>query len=763
MSRTSYQRRFVAWLLDHRVVVVVMVCLVTLLLVVPLRDPQVLFQNFDEQEDQGEEGEEYKNFADTFGEGELMMVVIKADDVFTPEVLTYVQSKTEAVAGIEKVVRVDSLTTAQEVAKDEDGSALTRPLFPEIPTDTETLELKKATALSNPLWVNNLVSSDTTVTVINIVLPPLMRGSREASLVVQEVRELLSTGKPEDVQVFLTGLSPMFVDSDRCAQKDFKRFFWLTGLLMATLLFLAFWKLRGVLLPLGVMLLAVLWTLGLMAATGQTISAAMVMLPTLIAIVCLSDAIHVLAHYYEQAQNRNNRREVLLDTMEHMITACFLTSITTAAAFGSLVVAKLSSIRRFGVWAAVGIILGYVLIIVLTPIVLSWLPLPGPHVQRRYKHSLCGYMLARAVDVSRIGGRWVPVTAAVLAVVSLIAVTQLRVETSIASFLPESAPAMRGLAIAQDKLTGFGSLEVVLEGKEGDFEEPWALEELRKIETELEARQEVGVVLSINDLLQWTHSILKEEDSNLDLLSDSNARGLVAYYLFLFSGSERAEGLTTLMTKDSSKARICARLRVAGAGEQLTLIGDIEEFVQKHLDKRLTCRMTGEADRIAQQIVSVIRSLTDSFGYTLLVITLLMLWQLRSLKAALLVMIPNVLPVLLTVGVMGAMSISLNFATVMITSIAIGIAVDNTIHFLVRYRRELRTDPDRGKAVENTIMHSGRAMVFTSVAMAAGCGIFILSDFEPNRCFGFLMAFTMLTALLADLLVLPYLIKVRKL
>jgi hypothetical protein len=140
-----------------------------------------------------------------------------------------------------------------------------------------------------------------------------------------------------------------------------------------------------------------------------------------------------------------------------------------------------------------------------------------------------------------------------------------------------------------------------------------------------------------------------------------------------------------------------------------------------------------------------------------------MLWQLRSLKAALLVMIPNVLPVLLTVGVMGAMSISLNFATVMITSIAIGIAVDNTIHFLVRYRRELRTDPDRGKAVENTIMHSGRAMVFTSVAMAAGCGIFILSDFEPNRYFGFLMAFTMLTALLADLLVLPYLIKVRKL
>lgn len=760
MARAPYQRRIVAWLLDHRVVVTVVVCLATLVLVAPLRDPQVLYQKFDSETHEDAEGEELKEFARTFDDGELMMAVVKADDVFTPAVLSYVRSTTDAAAGVAGVRRVVSLTTVQEVAYADDATTA-RPLFPEIPTDPETLSRKKAIVLSNPLWVNNLVSPDTTVTVINIFLPPLVRGSSDASRIVEEVRELLSAGKPAEAQVLLTGLSPMFVDSRRCAQQDLKRFFWLTWLLMATLLFLAFRTLRGVLLPLGVTFLSVLWTLGLMAATGQALTAVGAMLPTLIAVVCFSDAIHVLAHYYEQASGGGPRRAVLLDTMEHMITACFLTSITTAAAFGSLVVAKVPSVRQFGVWAAVGIMLGYLLNMALMPTVLSWLPLPGPRAQRRYRHSLCGYLLARAVDLSR-NGRWsVPATAAVLTVLSVMAVTRLRVETSIASFLPASAPAMQGLTIVQDKLTGFGSVEVVLEGPEGCFEEPWALKELRKIEAYLEARPEVGVALTVADLLQWTHSIIEETDS--DLLSDPYARGLVAEYLFLYSGLGQTELLTTLMTEDGATARICARLGVAGTGEQLALTDDLEAFVPGCLDERLTYRVTGDAGRIAQQSASVIRSLLDSFVYTLLVICVMMLWHLRSLKAALLAMVPNVLPVLLTVGVMGAVGISLNFATVMITSIAIGIAVDDTIHFLVRYRRELRTDPDRHQAIENTILHSGRAMAFTSVAMAAGCGLFVLSDFAPNRCFGVLMAFTMVTALVADLLVLPYLIKACKL
>lgn len=759
MSAISPQRRITAWLLDWRRAVIVFVCVATFALVAPLHDPSVLHRTFDDQEDQGEDGERMKAFARAFGQGDLLMVVIRADDVFTAELLAYIKSRTEALAEMVVVQRTESLANAF-VVDTIDGVIQARPLFPQIPTDAATLEQKRKTALANPLWRNNLVSSDSTVAVISLFLPPLMRDSRESSLAVHEARELLLVGKPNGVEVYVTGLPSMFVDSKACAARDFKRFFWLTWLLIATFLLLAFRTLRGLILPFSVTLLCVMWTLGLMVVTGHTLTAVGSMLPTLIAVVCFSDAVHIMAHYYEQAQAQTNARSVIMSTMEHMITACFLTSVTTAAGFGSLVLSTQDSIRQFGVWAAIGIMLGYILNIALMPVVLSWLPLPEPSVQKRYEHSLCGYMLAGVVKVNNVAGKWVMATTVLLVVLSLIALPRLRAETSIECFLPASAPAMKGLTIARDKLTGFGSVELVLRGPAGCFREPWALRELQKVESFLEGQQDVRSVLSVDDLLQWTHGIV--EQSEEDVLSDPHARGLIAEYMFLFSNSGGSAALTSLVTEDCSSARVCARLRAAGTGEQIALIGDLEEAIPR-LDKRLTYEITGQATRLSQQVGSVMRSLVDSLIYTFLTITFLMWWQLRSLRQALLAMIPTALPVLLTVGLMGAAGISLNFATVLITSISLGIAVDDTIHFLARYRRELRIPLDRAKAIENTILQSGRAMTFTTIAMAAGCGISVLSDFAPIRTFGVLMAFTMFTALLADLLVLPYLLKIRKL
>ncbi|MBN2452023.1 MAG: MMPL family transporter [Lentisphaeria bacterium] len=756
----SKQRRVAEWVLRHRPGVVAAVLVVTGFLGWQLRDPTVLYESYDSEEHQGHEGEAYKQFARTFQQGELLLCVVKAADVFRPEILTYLRHRTEAVKALPLVTRVDSLTTVEEIVRTPQGNILARLLFPDVPSDAAEIERRKQAALSHPLWVGNLLSRDATTTVLNVVLPPLVRGSREAKACVDELRALLEVGRPAGVEVYVTGLSPMFVDSARCARDDFQRFFVWTWLLMAVLLYVAFRTLRGVLLPLAVTGLAVFWTLGAMALAGQAVTSVGAMLPTLIAIVCFSDAIHVMGHYYEQAQQGTDRRGVVLDTMEHMLVACLLTSVTTAVAFGSLVVAKLSTIRQFGLWAALGILLGYVLGMVLMPIVLSWLPLPAAGVRRRYEHSLCAFLLDRVAAVSHAGGRAVPVTTLALLVLAILGATRLRIETSLTAFLPHSSPAMRGLAIAREKLTGFGSVEVVLQGPPGCFREPWALRELLEVEQYIESRPEVGMALTITDLLQWTHRTLEESSGNL--LEDRHAKGLVAEYLFLYAQSGHGDTLSSLITDDRASARIGARLRVAGSGEQLAFIEDLGTFVATRLDPRLRCSVTGEADRIAQQIVWVLRSLTDSFLSTLVVIALLMLWLLRSLKGVLVAMVPNILPVLWTLGVMGGLDISLNFGTVMITSIAIGIAVDDTIHFLVRYRRELRAGAGCDDAIRQTLLRSGRAMAFTSVTMAAGCALFVLSEFGPNRSFGLLMAFTMCSALAADLLVLPYLIKTWK-
>lgn len=760
MLNFPYSRRITEWLLDHRILVIGFVCLVTLLFAYQLRNPNILLQGYEHGAMEDKSGEEFKEFTKMFGEGELLMVVVQTDDVFTPEVLNYVTTLTRGIGLVPGVIRVDSLTTVKEIDA-RDGPISTRLLFSEIPTDPQVLKGKKQIALANPFCAGNLVSLDSTVTVLNVFLPPLIRGTSDSAEIIEGIEGVLEFGKPGSAEVFLTGISPMFVDSMRYANQDFKRFFWLTWVLMATILFLVFRTIRGVLLPLGTTFLAVFWTLGLMALAGQTITAVGAMLPTLIGVVCFSDAVHIMTHYYENIKVADNKRQILLDTMEHMIPACFLTTVTTIGAFASLLVADLATIREFGFWAATGIMVGYLLIIMLMPIILNWLSLPPKSVQHRYEHSLVGRILVAIGDIAVSRRWWVPLTTIILLVFSLVAILNLRVETSLATFLPGSAPSVQGLNIAQEKVTGFGSVEIVLEGAPGSFAEPWALMELQEIESYLETRSEVSKAFAITDLLQWAHGVVEQTDS--DLLTDHYARGLVAEYLFMFTGADDSKMLESFLTKDHATARIGARLRINGAGEQLGLIDDIEQFIDQHLDKRLAYHLTGEADRLSRQIDSVVRSLLDSFAFTVLVISLLMLVVLGSLKKTLLAMISNMTPILLTLAVMGAMGITLNFATVMIASIAIGIAVDDTIHFFVRYNRELRFDSDQVAAIRKTISNSGRGMMFSSMAMASGFALFILSDFTTSRNFGFLLSFAMLTALLTDLFLLPYLIRAWKL
>lgn len=629
------------------------------------------------------------------------------------------------------------------------------PFFTEDSITQKELQVKKDKILTNPLLAGNLISTDSTVTVINIVLPLFIRGSADAAQVIDKIKKMTVFNKPESAEVFLTGLSPMFSDTLASVGKDFKTFFILTWVIMAGFLFLAFRTVRGVVLPLGVTVLTVVWVLGLMAVTGQKISVVGAMLPSLVGIICFSDAVHLLTYYDEQARVSRDKRDIALKTMQHMLTTCFLTSFTTSMAFGTLVCANISSIRQFGLWVAIGIMLGYVLIIVLIPIMLYILPLPKQTGKKPFELSIGGRALSSIYLLTQYGKRWIPLTAILLIVISCTAALNLKVETSITAFLPDSSPSMKGIEVLRGKLAGFGKVEVLLEGEDGVFENPWALQELQKITRYLEEQAEIQSTFSINKLLQWTYQVSEETDT--DLLKDPDAEGLLAEYFFMLSNLSSQQN--SFITEDSGSVRLVARLNATGAGEQVGLQDSLEAYLQQNLDSRLDYQVTGESGRIAKQIGSIVESLLSSLGLTLIVIACLMLWLMKSLKMAVFVMIPNILPVAMTLGLMGLLGIKLNFATIMITSIVIGIAVDDTIHFIMRYFREIEKNRTPVQAVEQAFLHSGRAIVLTSVVIASGCSIFALSDFIPSRQFGLLMAFAMLTALLADLLVLPYFLR----
>ncbi len=737
-----------------------MVTILSLFFLSPfIKNPHILFQQPDNDiSKQDESGKEFVAIAERFGQGEPLLLIIEAERILSDNMLVLVRKLTTAIAQIEGVKKVESLTTATDLSVNSFGELELQPLIGTVPLTNSQLEQIRNRILDNPMWKEILLSMDGTVTVISITLPPLTRGSHTGATVVSAIERLIEEAElPPEINTYLTGITTLLNDSSKAIETDFKRFFWLTWLVMIALLFFAFKTIRGVLLPLGITILAVGWTLGIMALTGETLSSVAVMLPSMIAIVCFSDAVHVLTHYYEYVRTMNSRTDILILTMKQMLTACFLTSLTTATAFLTLTVSDLSNIRQLGIWSAVGIMLGYILISMLIPIFLSFLPVPAVGVVEKYQKSFFTGLIDSVILMNRRHGGKIVILCMLLLILALFGINRIKAETSMIAFLPEQAPSIQGLTLLQKKLLGFGTVEMEIKGPAGVFEQPWALREIQKIKHFLEARNDVGGVISVVDLFQWMYGKIEQTEDHF--LDHDRAAGLIAEFLFIIENARQYDQLSALLTTSNSVARLSARLKTAGTGEQIQLLDDLETFIKDHIDKRLHIVVSGDAARMSEQIHSILQSLTHSFFITLVLIFCLMLMLFRSIKGTIIAMIPNILPVVVTIGGMGLFGLSLNFATAMISSIAIGISVDNTIHFLVRYQHELRGGDYSDTALKNTVTGTGRAMVFTSVVMSSGCGLFVLSHFAPIRIFGGLMVFTLLVALVMDLCILPWLIQ----
>ncbi len=750
------QRRVAEFILAHRLLISVLLLILTLALTYQLRLFRISQSQHKDLPQNDPDLVYFEQFCQRFGDAELLIIAVAADDMFTADNLQYLQQLTELIGRIPDVEEVISLTNVSDIRTDGDQIDV-RLLLAEIPNDPAELAAKKAYALGNPYWVKNLVSPDGATASINAKLRYLREDETYRIAVVQKVREILRTNPHPGTVVYMTGVSPLLTDSLDYITHDLKRFMWLTPVLIILLLLLVFRTVRGALIPQIVIGASVVWIGGVFFTMGKAVGMVTTMLPTLIMVIGLSDVIHIINHYYEEAAQSDDRRQVILATMEHMISACFLTSITTAVGFASLLVADLRSIREFGIYSALGIMIAYLLGMTITPIVLSLLPLPKTKRWQGYEQSMTARALLRIERFVHRDRRCIPLLVALLTIASIIGITRLNIETQISKFIPRNAPSIDGLNFIQDHMAGFSTLELAVEGVPEVFQEPWALGELDELQTFLRSLPGVDTAHSLTEFIKETNKVMHE--GNDDFYALPADRPTVAQYLLLLSMTGKADFLDSFVSFDFSGARVSARIHSMSSAEHLALLDRVETFAAQNLDPRLHLTTTGVIKLYATTVHALVNSQLRSLFFSFAIIALMIILHLRSLRIGLLAMIPNLLPILMTLGIMGWLNISLNVATVMISCIALGIAVDDTIHFLTRYRREIRLDGEVDSAIHRTMLSSGRAIVFTSLIIAAGYAVIIFSSFRPNRYFGLLTAVTMLAALIADLIVLPFLVK----
>lgn len=632
-------------------------------------------------------------------------------------------------------------------------------------TDAERESLARALE-DAPLVEGRLISRDRTVTAVALFLDARVSRAEVMQRTVREIdRWLEANPPPSGVTVAPAGLPHLFDSIATKIQEDNVRIVPLTLLVCLLLLYLSFRWVPGTVLPVIAVGLSVLITLGAMAFLGEPLNVINNVIAPLLIIVGVSDSIHMIARYREELEHAPTKLEAAERTVKAMAMACFLTSATTSVGLGSLVVSRTGMLRGFGINAAIGVLVAYVVTIVFLPAAMSLFkpPLPPQNRPGRVAHIFDRGLLEKGIvgTTTRVLRRpWVPLgVAAILSVAGGWSAVNVRIDSSLLDEFEQGDTAYTTTVLMEEKLDGVRPLEVMLTAREaGRFDDPAVLQAIDETQRWLETQRGVLSTLSASDYLHESWARLSGDPAAAEEAFTSREQVEALTLLF-----ERAEPnpLERVVSDDGRVARIQVRLADIGARASIDLIRELRAQLEDNLGPHgVSVAMTGEAYTGSVGLDAIVWDLLGSLGTAVLIIFGMMVVLFRSWRLGLLTIPPNVIPLVGTVAWMALRQIPLNAATVIVFSISLGLAVDASIHILARYREETANRALRSVAIMRAARSTGRGIVVSSVTLMLGFGVMLLSSFIPVRRFGELIAVTVGLSLISTLIVQPALLRV---
>jgi len=682
------------------------------------------------------ETERYREFKEVFGCEELILVVIKTDGVFEPRVFQLIEHMTERFSSVDGVRRVVSLAG---IKKDMELS--------------EKWDLARFQEIISPvdLFHRNLLSTDKKTTGITLVLEDI----DQKDAVIHEVDRIIQ-GEKDGAGLYQIGMPIVSAAMAEYVERDFLTLPPFTFLIISVILLLIFRSLRGLLVPAGSVLIALVWTFGTMGLTGTPLSMLTMIVPIFVIAVGTAYCMYIFPEYLEAARETDSPREAARLCFYQTGFPTFLAVVTTSIGLGSLLLNRIVSIRSFAVFSVVGIWSMTGIMLFLLPAVLSVLPLPGGNGGGGFRRAR-GLTTPLLEKIVRLNLNHQKVTIPVLgglALLGILGIFRLEVETNPVEFFKEDTPVSRHFHDVARDLSGSTPVNILLDGREADFfEKPENIELIARIQGFLAALEGVDKTISFADyfkLVNYASNKYQKEFYSLPR-EDFEVRMLMNDYKSML-GQDMFE---RFMTADLSRTNILLRTHLSSSEDFLETRDRVVSYLSDTLGDRAVFQVTGFGVVISQSSDLLTRGQIRSLSLTLILIFAIMFLLFLSLKVGFIAILPNCFPIIMNFGIMGWFGIELSVATSLIASIAIGLAVDDTIHYLVRYNREFREDLKKNRALEAALLTVGRPILFTTITIGAGFSILTFSHFEPTAVFGLMMVITMASALVGDLILLP--------
>lgn len=702
---------------------------------------------------------QYQKFKEHFGEdANIMIVGIQDTEFFTLEKYQEYMRICDSVLEMEGVDGLVSVAHAYRIR----GTELVR-FFETIPQTQEELDSISRLVLQQEFY-RGFLFNDTShvyVTVLTINKPILDSPAREDLL--DDIIHLFDDfAVIHDVKVVYTGLPFIRTKTSLKIKSELTLFVILAALICAIILYIFFKAIKIVFFAMLVVAIGVIWVMGWMGIFNYEITILNALLPPLIIVIGVPNCVFFLNKYHHEYVLHGNKIKALQRVIRKIGNATFLTNLTTASGFATFMITDSEILQEFGRLAFLGIMGVFVLSLLLIPTVFSYLAPPNEKQVSHLESRVIQRIIKFLIKTSLKRRKYVYIGAVVLFGFGIWGITKMESTGYMVDDLPYDDPILTNLKFIEREFNGVLPLEIQInsDARVNVLRDRNFLLLLERLKDSLRKYPEISKPLSVLELVKFSWQEHNGGDPRFYAIHNSIDFGF-QNKMSRFVRSQNQTGLQYAIA-DTANKRFRVKCNVKDIGTQRMAV--LEQNIQADLDgifedERYSTLITGSSIVFFKGTQYLIKNLFTSLILAVLLIALFMAWMFRSKRMVLVALLPNILPLVLTAALMGFFNIPIKPSTILVFSIAFGISVDDTIHFLAKYRQELTiTNWNIGKSVVLALRETGKSMIYTSIILFFGFGIFIASEFGGTVALGALVAITLLIAMLSNLVLLPSLL-----
>ncbi len=680
----------------------------------------------------------------------LLIAVEHQPSIFDTSFLQTLEAFTEDCKSVSHVKNVQSLTTFKYPTVTPFGPGALDAVHIDNPL---LLKQDSIRLLSDERIVYNLLNKkgDATVVVLKTIEDTQIE---ECNQIIDEVNALLVKHEIEDYHM----LGRAYFQSELSAFQ-FREIILSTivsGILISIVMILMFRKWRSILIALGSIGVGLLIFMGTLSVLGRELTLMAALYPILMLIVGTSDVVHIMTKYFDELKKGNDKKESIKITIKQIGMATLLTSLTTAAGFATLLTSRIIPIKDFGINSAIGVVIAYIVVIGFTCPLMTYFK-KEDLIAVNKQNNFWSKWLSRSYEFTLHNGGKIAIGSVIFICACLYGMSQVHTNYDLTSNLPRGEKITEDFKFFEQQFAGFRPLELAGYIQEGNGYTDYAvMDAISRTENFVKSQEEINTTISPATIARSLNQALNNNDYDFYTMPDTSVYNKAKGILTLLS----ANSANMLVSKDQQKIRISSRVKDIGADNVKLLSGRIDKWIGENVDSSvIQFKQTGTGLILDKNSEFVRESLLYGLGLALLIVSLLMGLLFRDWKVLFIALLPNVLPLLFAAGLIGYLGIALEAGVSIVFAIIFGIAVDDTIHFMSKYKLAKTQYNDREKALQVTFQETGKAIIFTTIILFFGFMILLFSANLPSVVIGLLISVTLVSAVIADLILLPVVLR----